>query len=437
MSKNKQWWWIVQKRVFKHFCRIFFSMIGLSVLNANGDFYQGEKLNIDGDIQLKLVTLDELPVDGGFKLPETTYSDVVTSLWATWQAAENVRIKAWVKNEFRNYVKNKAANNYRFLDEFAFHELSAEFTNLLGGGLDLKVGRFPLLGYGRGLQILESSPLDAERSYGFNAVRGRLKFERIELDLIGMYSPREDEFLINNKKKTNGFLESAEQGFVAYLHNKFHPNLPKSLYYMYKHEQPRFGREDLYLHTAGFIWEHELTPAWSTYWETAHQLGHRARGGDVRGWLSDFFLTYRLADRPWKPELYVNNYYLSGDDPNTETEENWHGLWARWPQDSYFMVWQFIPRIGDWTNMNWSRLGFKVYPGSRTSIEMSAGPITAPEKGLGGGNERGHLGIMILRHKLTEKLSMMARAEVFESGDFHPEEDNISWTARVQFKYEF
>lgn len=403
---------------------------------SHADLYEGERFKIDGDIQLKLVTLDELPVDAGVKIPETTYSDVVTSLWTTWQQSENIRYKLWLKTEFRNYVTNRDANSYRFLDEFAFHELSVEFSNLFNGFVDLKVGRFPLY-YGHGLLILESSPLDAERTYGFNGIKARLKFDRFDVDLISIYSPREDELLINNKHKDNKFLESDEQGFVAYLQNRSHPWLPKDLYYMYKQEAPRFGVQDIYVHTLGFIWEREETENFTTYWELARQFGHRSGGGDTRAWLSDVILTYKWPEYAWKPRVYMGNYYLSGDDPTTRTEEGWHGLWARWPQYSYLLVWQFIPKLGDWSNVNWTRLGVKVQPWQATSIEANVGPIAAPEKGLGGGNDRGNLLVMILNHQFSKKLSTMARAEFFESGDFHPEEDNLSWTARIQFRYLF
>lgn len=394
---------------------------------------------VSGDIQLKLVTLDELPVDGGFKLPETTYSDVVSALRVSWQPTPDVIFRSWLKTEFRNYVKNRSANRYRFLDEIVFHELSVEFTDLMSDRLDLKIGRFPMH-YGRGLQILESSPLDAERSYGFNGIRGRFKFAHYKLDLIGIYSPEEDEYLINNKHKKIGFLESDERGVVAYLTSNDKSataGLPSDIYYMFKHERPRFGQSDVYLHTLGFIWPLQWTEQFSSYWELARQGGHRRGGGDVRAWLSDFSMNYQWPDKAWQPEVFFANYYLSGDDPATSTEENWHGLWARWPQYSYFLVWQFIPRIGDWTNINWSRLGLRLRPGDRTRFEMSIGPVYAPEKGLGGGDHRGNLLIAILNHRFTSRFSVMARAEFFESGDFHPEQDNLSWEARVQFKYEF
>lgn len=403
---------------------------------SHADLYEGSTFNIDGDVQLKLVTLDELPVDAGVKVPETTYSDVVTSLWATWQQSENIRFKAWLRTEFRNYVANRDTNRYRFVDEFAFHELSVEFSNLFNGFVDFKVGRFPLH-YGHGLLILESSPLDAERTYGFNGIKSRFKFDRFDLDLIGIFSPREDELLINNKHKKNKFLESDEQGFVAYLQNRSHPWLPKDMYYMYKHEEPRFGVQDIYVHTLGFIWQRDVAESFTSYWELARQFGHRKDGGDTRGWLSDLILTYKWPERDWKPELYIGNYYLSGDDPKTKTEEGWHGLWARWPQYSYLMVWQFIPKLGEWNNLNWTRVGIKLQPWQATGFEANVGSIAAPEKGLGGGKERGDLLIMIMRHQFSARLSVMVRAEIFESGDFHPEEDNTSYTARIQFRYLF
>ena len=400
------------------------------------DIYNGNRLHIEGDARLKLVAIDELPLDTGTKLPELNYSDIVLSLRTTWQQSENIRYKVWLKTEFRNYSTNEEFNLYKFVDEFVFHELSVEYSNLFDGFVDLKVGRFPLY-YGHGLLILESSPLDAERSYGFNAIKTRLNFERFNVDLIGLYGPEEDELLINNKHKKIKFIESDEEGFVAYMTNKSQPWLPKDLYYMYKHEEPRFGRKDVYFHTVGFILEEPVTDAFTAYWELARQRGHRAGGGDTRGWLSDVILTYAWADHVWKPELFFANYYLSGDDPSTLTEEGWHGLWARWPQYSYALVWQFIPKIGEWSNLNWSRLGVRIYPSAASSFEMSFGQVKAPEKGPGGGNDRGDLLIMLYKHKFNEKLSVAVRAEVFESGDYYPETDNISWESRIDFTYRF
>lgn len=411
----------------------FLLMISLPL---NADFYTGEKLNIDGDARLKLIAIDELPLDAGVKLPELNYTDVVFGAWATWQPTDNILYKAWIKTEFRNYTTNKQVNNYRFLDELVFHELSVEYANLFDGFVDIKLGRFPLY-YGHGLLILESSPLDAERSYGFNGIKTRLNLEGFNLDLIGIYSPKEDELLINNKNKQQGFLESDEEGFVAYLTNKTQPWLPKDLYYMYKHEEPRFGKEDVYFHTAGFIWESKRNDAFTAYWELAGQRGHRRGAGDTRGWLSDMIFTYTWSEYLWKPELFVSNYFLSGDDPSTETEEGWHGLWARWPQYSYLLVWQFIPKIGEWSNINWSRIGTRFYPSAASSVELSFGPVKAPEKGPGGGNDRGDLLVMVYTQSLGEKLSMAVRTELLESGDYHPDVDNISWESRVDFKYSF
>lgn len=400
------------------------------------DIYNGDRLNVDGDVRLKLVMIDELPLDAGVKLPELNYSDVVVGFWGTWQQSENIRYKAWLKTEFRNYATNEEANAYRFFDEFAFHELSVEFSKLFDGFVDLKVGRFPLY-YGHGLLILESSPLDAERSYGFNAVKTRLNFSNFKLDLIGIYSPAEDELLINNKHKKLKFIESDEEGFVAYISNKSQPWLPKDLYYMYKHEEPRFGRGDVYFHTLGFIVEEALSDSFTAYWELARQRGHRSGGGDTKGWLSDVNFTYFWKGLAWRPEVFASNYYLSGDDPSTQTEEGWHGLWARWPQYSYLLVWQFIPKIGEWTNLNWSRVGARFYPDPASSFEISFGPVKAPEKGPGGGNDRGDLLIMLYKHQFDKKLSVSVRTEFLESGDYHPEADNLSRESRIDFKYSF
>lgn len=400
------------------------------------DIYRGDRLNIDGDVRLKLIAIDELPLDTGTKLPELNYSETIVGAWATWQQSDNVRYKAWLKTGFRNYATNQQFNSYRFVDEFIFHELSVEYSNLFDGFVDIKAGRFPLY-YGHGLLILESSPLDAERSYGFNAIKTRFKFEQFNVDLIGLYGSKEDPLIINNKHKRNPLVESDEEGFVAYLTNKNQRWLPKDLYYMYKHEQPRFGRGDIYFHTLGFIVEESVGDGFTAYWELAGQRGHRSGGGDTKGWLSDSMLTYVWSDLSWKPELFVGNYYLTGDDPSTETEEGWHGLWARWPQSSYLLVWQFIPKIGEWSNLNWTRVGARFKPSELSSFEISFGSVKAPEKGPGGGNDRGDLLILLYKQQLSKKLSVALRTEFLESGDYHPEEDNLSWETRVDFKYSF
>jgi len=400
------------------------------------DLYEGGRLNIDGDARLKLIAIDELPLETGTKLPELNYSETILGLWGTWQQSENIRYKAWIKTEFRNFATNKDANRYRFVDEFIFHELSVEYSNLFDGFVDITVGRFPLY-YGHGLLILESSPLDAERSYGFNGIKTRFKFDGFNLDLIGIYLPDDDPLLINDKHKKIKLLESDEEGFVAYLTNKSQAWLPKDVYYIYKHEEPRFGKSDVYFHTLGFIVEEALSDSFTAYWELAGQSGHRSGGGDTKGWLSDINFTYAWKDLAWRPELFASHYYLSGDDPSTQTEEGWHGLWSRWPQYSYLLVWSFIPKIGEWSNLNWSRVGARFYPDPASSFEISFGPVKAPEKGPGGGHDRGDLLIMLYKHQFGEKLSVTVRTEFLESGDYYPEADNISWENRIDFKYSF
>lgn len=154
---------------------------------------------------------------------------------------------------------------------------------------------------------------------------------------------------------------------------------------MYKHEEPRFGKDDSYVHTVGFIWQTQPTDRVSTYWALARQRDQQAGDIDTR---------------------------------------------ARWPQYSCLMIWQFIPKLGEWGNSNWTRLGTKVYPCDGTTFEFSVGPVAAPEKDLGGGNERGNLMTIILRQQLSRKLSVMARAEIFEAGAFQPDENSVSWTMR-------
>ena len=74
--------------------------------------------------------------------------------------------------------------------------------------------------------------------------------------------------------------------------------------------------------------------------------------GDLSAYGGTGRVTYAFNDQ-WNNKLNFDAEYLSGDDPDTNTNEGFDPLWGRWPQWSelYVYTWVKESRIAEQTNL--------------------------------------------------------------------------------------
>jgi hypothetical protein len=425
------------------------------------------KISFGGDLRLREEYFDSIPIKadppGVTRNGENNYFRVRTRLWMQVDPIENVSLRARAVNEFREWDKPDMGeapdrSSYEFPDEIVFDNLYVEARDLLDKKLDLRVGRQDMI-YGTGKLILEGTPKDGSRTIYFTGAKATWKgIQDTTIDLFGIYNESLDELAINDSGRdltgvTSANNDITESGGGLYVKNSSNKEFPFEVYGIYKSESewesgPATNivkHDDLQLSTAGF----RLMPSFSERlkgnFEFAYQLGDRG-DQDVRAFGADAFLVYSLPVlEDAKPAVDFGLYYLSGDDPETDKDEGWNPLWARYPQYSelYVYAWD-ADAAGRWSNVSMPHVGLTLSPLAWLKTTAMVGYLMAPEEnGPGGGSERGLL--TVLKGEFTIKEKLLTRKdkltghlwlEMLEPGDYYKVDDTALF-ARWELAYAF
>lgn len=423
------------------------------------------------DERIREEYFDNLPIknDAVTRGGDNNYFRFRTRVWSEYDPIESVTLRLRVVNEFREWDRPENSptvqrSSYDFPDEAVFDAMSVEIRDLFNDKLDLKVGRQELI-YGTGKVILEGTPKDGSRTIYFNAAKATWKgVKDTTIDLIGIYDPSQDDLAINDADRDlTGFTSNNddmdESGVVLYLKNQSAPTFPYEVYGIYKRESDwnsisgagtnavTTPIDALDLGTAGFRLLPEFSESLKGNIEVAYQRGERG-DQDVSGYMVDAFLTCAVpVMEELKPSVDFGLYYLSGDDPNTEDDEGWNPLWARYPQYSELYVYSFdADGAGRWSNVSMPHAGMSLSPLKWLKTSAMVGYMFAPESdGPGGGDERGLLAVLkneftigenLLMHK--DKLTGHLWLEVLEPGNYYDTQENDTAVfARWEIAYAF
>ncbi len=400
---------------------------------AADDIIIASPLSWGGDLRARVVNFDRIPTEAGMIWPENRFFRFRTRLWGRYDFSPDISFTGRLVNEWREYDHDRGSNNYQAMDEVVFDNLYLDLKNLFNNHLDLRMGRQDLR-YGTGKIIRIGTPLDSSRTYYFNAIKGTIKLNWLQIDLLALQVDDEDELAIHSKDRR--LLEGEENGGGIYIKNRLFATVPQEYYYLYKHEQ---RAQNLDLHTVGLRLMPKFSESLSANLELAVQDGHRQQGSSVSGELLDFSLFYKLpAWRTIKPVLDLSYYYLSGDDPGTSKEEGWQPLWARFPQYmSYTMVRAQVPDFAGWSNISMPSAGLKMDMTSQLNLALRLALVHAPEKGPGGGDKRGSLLIARLSYKMAENWGGNIHLEVMDPDDYYANTKDYGHYCHFELMYHF
>jgi hypothetical protein len=153
-------------------------------------------------------------------------------------------------------------------------------------------------------------------------------------------------------------------------------------------------------------------------------------------------LTYLFNDK-WNDQLNLQFEFLSGDNPNTATDEMFDSLWGRWPQWSeMYNIYSYIQesRVGQTANLyrigpNWTVTPFKNLDFSASYFalfadqavptrDFDAGQQLPPELRSAGpfsttGTFRGHYFQTILKYKFNKHMTGHLWGEWLLPGDYY------------------
>jgi hypothetical protein len=414
---------------------------------------------------------------------ENDYFRFRTRLWTELDILPSVTAKARVVNEVRSWVypdmsQKPQRSSSEWPDEFVFDNLYLEARDLLDKTVDIRAGRQELQ-YGNGRVMLDGTPGDGSRTLYFNAAKATVKsIPDSQLDLFGIYNPPEDQLAINGAQRDLSAFARAPEGVTEsgagmYLKNSTLKTLPLEAYLIFKRESaydqpvkpdasgkfatPTYAWQTLDtsakvlrnpdndIETAGFRLMPVFNDTLTGNLEVAGQYGQHG-DTDMHGYMVDAYLAQKFASAPATPVLKGGVYLLSGDDPNTATDEGWNPLWARCPQSSELLVFAYDAEQSAfrWSNLINPNLSLSITPTKRTKTTATIHYLAAMEAdGNGGGRERGWMGQLRQDFTLAEnalrpkdKLTTYFLLECLEPGNYYKNTDTAVF-ARWEILYAF
>lgn len=413
-----------------------------------------------GDLRLRYVFLDNIPytVGGTARGGENRFQRYRTRVWGEYRISDELFVRGRLVNEFRTSQLGSASDGWNSMDETIIDTLFVDWQ--AADDLSVRVGRQDLI-YGTGKLILDGTPKDGSRSIYFNAAKfSYTGIANTTIDLLGMYMPAEDEWAIHSQdrdlvgKASNNY-GGAEAGGGIYAKNHSVEKLPFEAYYLIKTQEEEWARpgitsasgilqDDETRHTIGTRLMPQFNDTLSANIELAYQTGD-----DISAYMIDALLTQKIpALEEQKAAVGLGWYCLSGDDPDSERDEGWNPLWARWPQYSELYVYAFdTDGAGRWSNVSMPHLDFTICPTEKLKTDLLLGYMFAPEAdAVGGGDQRGWLftcnNTFTLGEKMLsehDKLTGHLLLELLDPSNYYndTQQDDMAIFARVELNYSF
>ena len=359
--------------------------------------------------------------------------------WGTITPVKGIDLNGRLVWEGRYYTKpdhHLAPANQSDWDqgEVMWDNLNLRLTDIGGSGLSATVGRQDLK-YGEGWLVTDGTPRDGSRTTYFDAYKLSYEAKPIQTTFDAVFihnkADPEDDWLRNLKDLDLLTIEQDQNGFLFYVSNKSLPKTRIDAFYIYKDETARMrGGDDGYLHTFGASVGGDLAEHWQYRAEGAHQFGQRngrtAQACGLNGWVAYLF---REAGNN---RLRTTYEFLSGDDPDSRTDEQFDPLWGRWPLWSELWAYHQVNEMGRYaytTNLHRLAFGWAVVPVKRTEFLLDYHLLWADENTLGAtaagrrrgfsrtDSFRGQLVTARLKFDICKHLSGHLLGEFFFPGD--------------------
>jgi hypothetical protein len=227
--------------------------------------------------------------------------------------------------------------------------------------------------------------------------------------------------------------EQDETGVIAWLTNNSLPSTQLDGYFIYKKSTPATANgDDAEIYTFGGMIQHKFSEQLKLRSDLAGQFGHKNHARlCALGTLNRF--SYAVKDK-WATLLRMDYEYLSGDDPDTETNEAFDLLWGRWPRFSEMYIYSAIgenTRIGDMTNLHRVSWGLTTHPSEKMELCGDYHLLFAGQNTYGdqpgfseSGCFRGQLLTALMKYKFTQHLSGHLLGEFLFPGDYYSDMRN-------------
>jgi hypothetical protein len=274
---------------------------------------------------------------------------------------------------------------------------------------------------------MDGHPLDGSRSIYFNAVRADFHLKKDHmLTAFYSYQPETDTLLPVIHDLDQPLIEQPEQGLGLYYSGKF-SKTGLEAYFIRKDiddtaERPAASG----INTLGARAIHPFTAQLSFTMEGAYQFG--TWGDFNREALGGYFhLDYRFKDSiPLVRTLTLGGIYLGGDNPQTQDNEGWDPVFARWPKwsESYIYTQVREKAVAYWSNLNSLYFSVLMDITAPMTLQLTWHRLTANEVKPtsfpgGSGKTRGDLIIGKLEFRINKYTTGHFLWEYFKPGSFY------------------
>jgi len=414
---------------------------------------------LGADLRLREVYVGNIGLDDQSPTANRAFQRFRLRGWAKYDFTEHVAASARLIWEGRHYNLPPASDwpfpgfETWYSGGILFDGLALDLKRIADSPLTIKAGRQDIR-LGDGWLVLDGTPIDGSRTIYLDSARAIYTFEsqQTTLDLIYI-----DQYANTDRfpKPLNGVIEDQteqfETGAILYARNK---SLLKDTdldgYFIYKGNDPNdtpgsirvnngapfpSPADDGEVYTLGARIDAKVTPHWGLKAEAAGQWGDNspypgAPSQDISAFGLKARLSYALND-PLANSVHLDLEYLSGDDPDTTTNEAFDPLWGRWPQWSELFIyqWPLDSRVGQATNLSRLNLGWaaKVHPTTEVLLDYHAlwanqESVRTPSQLRNisqDGTFRGHLFTAWAKAKFNKFVSGHLVAEYLAPGDFY------------------
>ncbi|MBF0522269.1 MAG: alginate export family protein [Candidatus Omnitrophica bacterium] len=370
------------------------------------------------------------------------------------QFSDSVDIYTRLTDEFKDYTYYpNSQKGLKFdINETVIDNLYLGVKNFAGLPVNMRFGRQDLLGqYTDGFLIADGTPLDGSRTMYFNAAQ--LSFHPNEtniVDFVYINDPKDDSFLpiINRMDGNQALNQTDEIGYLLDWKNSFWKNSSFETYYIYKTEDDDGGKlaqaQNSNIHTLGVFNRYEFDKSLALRTQFAYQTGSY---GDYerQGW-GGYVFADKTFDMQFSPKLCAGVILLSGDDPNTNTNEGWDPLFSRYPWMSELYNQSYNNETGTayWTNLRMYRTQLQLALTKKAKLtamynylQAMDNPPASATIAFGSGKNRGHLPGLRLDYAFNKNVSAYVMGEYLIPGNYYDKASDPSLFTRVELLFKF
>jgi hypothetical protein len=276
--------------------------------------------------------------------------------------------------------------------EVFFDTMNLNLRNIGGLPVDATLGRQDIF-LGDGWLIGEGTPFDGSRTTFFDAARFTLTSKECNTtaDLIfidqGFHGNYVMPPLLTFDPRTDKAydIEQDERAVIAWVANKSIKNTEIDGFYIYKDMVREiygpYGGNNGHIHTFGGRLVEDFDKNWQYKAQGAHEFGE-LDGRELSAYGFTNKLSYFTRDDV-NNNFRITYEFLSGDDPNSGTNEAWQPLWGRWPQWSELYVYTVFytgeARIAEINNLHRLAFGWSCNPCKKLELAVDYHLLFADE----------------------------------------------------------